>query len=306
MLCRKYESLLRQSVSNEWHVFHFPRKWRLWSLHHSVRLSRVHQKWLVQEELLSFIIPDIFHCLQIFFCTFFWHYFSMNAHTHTDIQVHWIFIQQLSHSTSIMSQTFVLHLEILPPGKIDSDAKTPTAGGSWRWVMGVNSQTWCQNFAFGSVTHCKTEQGWDEKQRGAKGLHWFLQTFLFSFLLPFDFFFRSLLFFFYCRLPFLPLHFFVFSPSSFLGVCLKNSVLHCGSSEPLGHQPSDCLFTTSPRGLSVWHVCTEDVVGKNVCTPLTISNWSQWEWKRQKKEACIKTQREGLHHMKSAAWFLTS
>lgn len=29
-------------------------------------------------------------------------------------------------------------------------AHTPTAGGSWRWVMRVNSQTWRQNFAFGS------------------------------------------------------------------------------------------------------------------------------------------------------------
>lgn len=65
--------------------------------------------------------------------------FLHDTHTHT--QVHWIFIQQISHSTSIMSQTFVLHLEILPPGKIDSDAKTPTAGDEWwEWIVKLDAR----------------------------------------------------------------------------------------------------------------------------------------------------------------------
>lgn len=212
------------------------------------QISQVHQKWqIVQEVLLSFTIPDIFLCLQIFF----WTFYMTHTHTHTV-------------TLNIHSAAFSQHLYNVPD--LCASPRNITPRENWfrckdthsrRWVIGVNGQTWRQNFAFGSVTHCKTEQGWDEKQRGAKGLHWFLQTFLFSFLLPFDFFFRSLLFFFlffYCTLPFLPLHFFVFSPSSFLRVCLTNSVLHCGSCEPLGQQPSDCLFTTSPRGLSVWRV----------------------------------------------------
>lgn len=115
--------------------------------------------------------------------------FLHDTHTHTG-------------TLNIHSADFSQHLYNVPD--LCASPRNITPRENWfrckdthsrRWVMGVNSQTWRQNFAFGSVTHCKTEQGWDEKQRGAKGLHWFLQTFLFSFLLPFDFFFRSLLFF---------------------------------------------------------------------------------------------------------------
>lgn len=62
-----------------------------------------------------------------------------------------------------MSQTFVPHPGILPSGKIDSDAEahSPTAGGSWRWEVRVNSQTWRGNFAFGCVTlrGCEEREG---------------------------------------------------------------------------------------------------------------------------------------------------
>lgn len=54
----------------------------------------------------------------------------MAKHAHTEAYtVHQLFP---AHSTFIMSQTFVLHPEILPLGKMYSNAKTLTAGGSWR------------------------------------------------------------------------------------------------------------------------------------------------------------------------------
>lgn len=58
-------------------------------------------------------------------------------------------MRQFSHSTCIMSQTFVLHPEILPSGKIDSNAKTHThspqqegAGDEWwEWIVKHDART---------------------------------------------------------------------------------------------------------------------------------------------------------------------